>query len=257
MARKRAKKSPRRNKIIQNIIVVILILFAVFFCGERALWFFENAEIFTVKDIQKEPAVQFVRSKTLDQIIGKNIFSVNLRSIQSRLQRQFPEVDKLRISRKFPDTIYLSARKREPFAVLMSNQHEILLDREGYVLSFDTIPSSRYPLILGFSGQTKFILGRPLRSQQVHLALRIIGEVRAQEEVFDWQLSQIEISNLSQIVLLFSNDLKIIFDRDNIPEKVRTLAVLIKQGNLNYRDINYIDLRLKDPIISYVKQNKS
>ncbi len=254
MARKRVKKEPKSNKIIKNTIITILILFVVFFCGERIWWFLKHAEIFTIKDIQKEPSLQFVRSQTLDQIMGENIFSVDLRSIQRRLQRQFPEVDKLRVSRKFPDTICLSARKREPFAVLMSHQHEILLDEDGYVLSFDTLPSSRYPVIQGFSGQTKFVLGRPLRGEAIHLALKIIAEIRAQDPAFDWPLSQIDISNLSQITLLFSNDLTIIFDREHVPQKVQTLAVLLHQGKLDYQNINYIDLRLKDPIISYVKQ---
>jgi cell division septal protein FtsQ len=109
-------------------------------------------------------------------------------------------------------------------------------------------------LIAGYSGQNRYILGRPLQDDKVRLALEIISEVGGQPSLSDWPLKQIDVGNLSQINLLFSNDLKIILDRDRIPQKVKTLAVLMKQGNFDIKDINYIDLRLKDPVISYLKQ---
>ena len=235
------------------MIIGITVLSAVVFAGDRVVWFFNHADIFTIKEIQKEPSLQFIQSSILSRLPGTNIFSVDIRLVQRRLQMQFPEVDRLRVHRKFPDTIVLSARKREPFAVLTNNEQDVLLDREGYILSLKNLPSSRYPLIAGYSGQNDYILGRPLRDAKIQLALRIIFEVGAQESLTDWPLRQIDVANLSQINLLFANDLKIILDRDKIPQKVKTLAVLLKQGNFDIKNINYIDLRLKDPVISYLK----
>ena len=254
MARKRAKKEGNKLKLFKSILIGTAVVAAVIFSGDRLVWFFYHADIFTIKEVQKEPALQFIQSSIIDRLPGTNIFSVDIKSVQRRLQIQYPEVDRLRVSRKFPDAIVLSARKREPFAVLTNNDQDVLLDREGYILSLKNLPSSRYPLIAGYSGQNNYILGRPLRDAKIQMALRIISEVGAQESLTDWPLKQIDIGNLSQINLLFSNDLKIILDRDRISQKVKTLSVLLRQGNINIKDINYIDLRLKDPVISYLKK---
>lgn len=254
MARKRVKQEQGSMRIFKNIIIGVVVISAVIFTGDRLIWFFSHADIFKIKEVQKEPSLQYIQSNLVDQLPGTNIFSVDINSLQGRFQVQFPEVDRLRVNRKFPDTIVLSARKREPFAILTNNEQDVLLDRDGYILSLKNLPSSRYPLIAGYSGQNRYILGRPLQDDKVRLALEIISEVGGQPSLSDWPLKQIDVGNLSQINLLFSNDLKIILDRDRIPQKVKTLAVLMKQGNFDIKDINYIDLRLKDPVISYLKQ---
>lgn len=254
MARKKVKKEQDNIKVVKNIMIGIMVVAAVVFTGDRLVWFFYHADIFSIKEVQKEPSLQFIQSNLIDQLPGTNIFSVDIKSLQRRFQVQFPEVDRLRVNRKFPDAIVLSARKREPFAILTNNEQDVLLDRDGYILSLKNLPSSRYPLIAGYSGQNNYILGRPLRDDKVQLALKIISEVDEQQSLTDWPLKQIDIGNLSQINLLFTNDLKIILDRDRIPQKVKTLAVLLKQGNFDIKNINYIDLRLKDPVISYLKQ---
>jgi cell division septal protein FtsQ len=254
MARKKVKKEQDNIKAVKNIMIGIMVVAAVVFTGDRLVWFFYHADIFSIKEVQKEPSLQFIQSNLIDQLPGTNIFSVDIKSLQRRFQVQFPEVDRLRVNRKFPDAIVLSARKREPFAILTNNEQDVLLDRDGYILSLKNLPSSRYPLIAGYSGQNNYILGRPLRDDKVQLALKIISEVDEQQSLTDWPLKQIDIGNLSQINLLFTNDLKIILDRDRIPQKVKTLAVLLKQGNFDIKNINYIDLRLKDPVISYLKQ---
>lgn len=254
MARKRGKQEPRDKKAVKGIMIGIVVIAAVVFTGDRVIWFFNNADVFKIKEVQKEPSLQYMQSDLIDRLPGRNIFSVDIRSLQRRFQMQFPEVDRLRVTRKFPDTIMLSARKREPFAILTNNEQDVLLDREGYILSLKNLPSSRYPLIAGYAGQNNYILGRPLRDDKIQVALRIISAVGEQPSLTDWPLKQIDIGNLSQINLLLANDLKIILDRDRIPQKVKTLSVLMKQGNFDVKNINYIDLRLKDPVISYLKQ---
>ncbi|MCK5081648.1 MAG: cell division protein FtsQ, partial [Candidatus Omnitrophica bacterium] len=57
------------------------------------------------------------------------------------------------------------------------------------------------------------------------------------------------VENLSKIQFTLSNGLVIILDRNNIDRRIKVLGVVLSQGKLDMKQVKYVDLRFKEPII--------
>ncbi len=62
-------------------------------------------------------------------------------------------------------------------------------------------------------------------------------------------IKDINIENLSKIQLTLSNQLDVIIDRDKVAQKIRVLGVILAQERLDLKEVKYVDLRFKEPII--------
>ena len=249
VARKKNKKSRVKIVVLQYVILAVFFAALTFFICDRTRTFLTSAPMFVIRDVGREASLQFIQSPILDQLKGRNIFAVNLRSVQRALQAEYPEVDRLRIERRFPDTIYLSARKREPFAYIAAGSQDILLDRNGYVLSLNTLPVSQWPSILGVPLPREFALGKPLRSEQLRVALEIISAGNENPHLRDRPILSVDVTQLSKIAVRVTGDVTVFLDRDKIVQRVTTLGILLREGDLDLAQISYIDLRFKEPIL--------
>ena len=249
-----AKRTRRKNKkvtvvYLKFIILGVFFVFTLFFIFNRTIYFLNHAEMFKVKEVVRDPSLQFIESRYLTRLKGQSIFSVNLKAVQSRLQSQYPEIDRLRIIRKFPNRIYILAQKREPFAYLTLQNKDILLDKEGVVLSVNASPDEKLPTIIGIETNKRTIPGEPLNIHEVKEALKIIAAIEENEYLTPYKVGSVDVGNLSKIDLCFSNALKIIIDRGKIVQKIDKLGILIFQEKLDSKDIDYIDLRFKEPVV--------
>ena len=249
-----AKRSRKKNKkatmiYLKFIILGIFFIFILFFVFNRSMYFFNHAEMFKIKEVIREPSLQFIESRSLTRLKGQSIFSVNLRAVQKQLQSRYPEVDRLRIIRKFPNRIYIVAQKREPFAYLTLEKKDVLLDKEGVVLSVNALPDQKLPLVRGVRTNQTIVPGESLGLRQINVALEIIKTVEKNEYLTKHKIESIDVSNLSKIDLFFLDTFKVIIDQGRVSQKINKLGILVSQGNLDVKTINYIDLRFKEPIL--------
>lgn len=234
--------------ILKILIVLILAVFLGTFSVKSALHFLYTSDLFTVAAVEPLPSLQFIDSSDLSGLKGENIFKVNIKSVQRRLQSQYPQIDDLRVRRKFPNTILIAARKREPFAVVISGGQPMVVDNEGYVLSFDP-GAGNLPSIRGVEQVSHASIGSPVRDRHLQTALEIVETFQKNQRLEHFKIEYADVRNLSKIYVGLSNKLDIILDREKIPVKVGKLAVVLSQNNLDFRKINYIDLRFKEPVI--------
>jgi len=249
MARKNSKKQSWKISIITYSLIGIFSAFIIFFVANQAVLFFKKNELFMIKEIVKDPNLPSLDMGFLDRLKGRSIFTVDLRSMASRLQARNPQVDHFRILRKFPDRIYIVAKTREPFAILSIRHQEAVIDEEGVVLSSNGPAPRQLPVVIGVGAIKVVKEGRPVSSDEVRTAIEVIRDFSANRQVAAYGMSVVDVSNLSKIVCTLSDGLKVIVDQDSLPQKFRTLEFLLTEGKLKLDEILYIDLRFKEPVL--------
>lgn len=253
MARKNQKKTPpfRNTVVVTYFFIAVFVLFTLFFVSRQVKDFFCTAALFRIQEVVIPSDLQFIDAQSLNRLVGQNIFRADLVSLQHRLRAQYPEIDQLKVSRRFPDRIVLSAKKREAFACLAAGKQDVVLDKEGYVISVNRAAGSRLPIIRGVPAEQSFTFGRPLSDSSLQAALRILDAFQQNESLRNQELSHIDVSNISKINLFFSNNLNVVLDQDKVTEKFAQLALLFAQESLDFAKIDYIDLRFKEPVIRW------
>jgi cell division septal protein FtsQ len=255
MPRKSQKNRKEVVRYLKYIIIFALSGGIAFYTFQKALISLVEAKLFKIQDIALAPELTFIRSNHLDRLVGQSIYRVDLASVATRLRVQYPEVENLQVLRKFPHTILIDAKRRRPLAYMAMTGHDVLLDEDGIVLSYNALPQESLPFILGAKIQKDVVLGRPLQTGDVRAALEIIHSLQKNQGLKDYRITTINVDNLSKIHFRLSNDVDVIIDREKIPQKLSKLAIILSQGQLNAQEISYIDLRFREPILGKSQKN--
>jgi len=242
-----SKSSPKIFRLIFIVGFLILVGFAIVY---NIVQVAENSSVFVIKEIDIDPSVKFIASDHLPPLIGKNIFSIDLAKLERKLSSQYPEISKVRIVRHYPDKIQISARKRIAVAQVKANSRYATIDKNGVVLSVSYQGEKGLPVISGAKiANGIFSVEKILNVPEVKVAVAIIKAFGRDSKLKPFQITSIDVQNLSKINLLISEKLKVIMDRSNISNKIILLGLMLSQDNLNWDEIKYIDMRFKEPIL--------
>jgi len=207
-------------------------------------------DYFEIQSIAIDPSLQFISKRDLNNAIGKNIFTIDLRAIQRKLDYKYPQASQLRVVRRFPNQISVIAKQRMPFAQISIQDQIVILDKESVALSLEKKKNKDLPEIVGARiSNSKLVLGLPTSGSDIKIALRIIRFFEADQSLSAFSIGEINVENLSKIYLKLSNDLEIFLDREQMAQKIRALGVILSQSQLDMGQIKYIDLRFKEPVI--------
>lgn len=249
-----AKKADGNNqkiavKILQFFMIAVCVSFVVFTIWQATVNYMRTSLIFKVREVVSHQSLQFIRTRTLDRLIGQSIFDVDLEYVQRRLQMEYPQIDHLRIYRQFPNRIYIDAVRRDPFAVVLLKRQQLLVDKDGTILSFSAPPNTKLPIIAGLNFEQIPPAGKPLHHPDLNLAISIIRTVKDNPKLESMPVVSLDLTNLSEIQGVLANQLKIILAEDNVQQKIAMLGIVMSQGKIKPEEINYIDLRFKEPVI--------
>lgn len=250
MARKK-KKTFQIPPIIIKVVVIGLLSLALGIGLCRGVWYtLMNAPYFKVKYIVIEPSLQFINTRYIQKVKGVSIFAVDLQDIEQKLSRRYPQVSDLEIVRKFPHTVFIGAKQRKPIAQITIHDRLLTLDYFGVVLSTKSKLDGKVPVIKGVDEKRKrFTLGRPLGGNDIKVALQLVKAFEENRILDSYDIMEIDVSNLSKIEMMLSNDLKVLMDKNDIKKKINILGFVLTKKELNLNEIRYLDLRFKDPII--------
>lgn len=246
-----AKKNNTKNSavVVVKLFVVLSIVVLLVLAWQRSVYSLQHSDLFKVREIKTAPSLSYINSPALLRLKGKSIFSADLLFIHRRLQSQYPEIDQLRIVRKFPDTVYVVARKRDPMAYLSLNNRAAVLDKEGVVLAFQRLSESKVPAITGVRLAQMPSLGSKVRFKGLEAAMDIVENYQASPRLAAYPIVAVDVNNLSRILLTLGNNLQVIIDHEQLEEKMKKLNFMLAQQNLNFNEIKYIDLRFQEPIL--------
>lgn len=260
---KRQKKplrlSPAALKTAAAFIAIVFLLFFLY-RGYRALIF--GSDTFTVKSIVFDQGLDFIDVSDVGYVKGKNIFSVDLKELQKRLGRKYPQTYYLSVMRRYPNQLYITAQQRQPYVQLTTGGHTFLIDDGGVVMSMAKENDRSLPMVEGArvrSGDVK--LGRYCKSDQINAAILVVKAFLQVKDLSSYKIQTINVERLSQIEVILDNKLKVIVDTDNLRNKMAMLGVVLTEVHFDLGDTEYVDLRFKQPIRGKkngknVKQNK-
>lgn len=256
MARKfKVKKEKNSSGLLLRYLIIIAMLGLIFFVGgQQVAEHIKRSRMFLVKSIIVDPADEFDPSDLM-YLKNKNIFDVDVDFVQSRLGKQYPQIAYLKVIKRFPDTLIVVAKKRNPFAQVQMRSRLVLIDADGVVISDMGQESTAVPLIQGIKSDKRIKVGSPLDAQNLYAAITIMKIFKENSSLASNAIIRVEVENLSRINLYLSNNINIILDRERVKQKFKMLEVVLSQSKIDLSEVKYIDLRFNEPIIGKKKIN--
>ncbi len=252
MTKKKRTKVSAASQFLAKFLGIIILSggFGILFynCGS---YFLSNSHYFQIALVSKDPALNFINDGNLEKLIGKNIFDVDLVDLQKNLLAQYPQVAQLRVVRRLPNQLMIVARQRHPFVEIQLKNRAFTLDQHGFILFSTPVAQGTLPVILGIKETNqRFAIGVPIQSEEMESALNIVRIFKSTPSLLSYQLSKIDIESLAKINLCLSNNLNVIIDSQRVEDKLKLLTFVLTHGGIRLEEIQYIDLRFQEPILS-------
>ncbi len=246
MKKKNYKKA---SKNFSPLVVIIFSLIILFICLRLATRFLIGSPIFRIKKISYPKAIELSKDSYIFELIGKNLFSLNLEEVTRKMKQESPQLSGVRILMRLPDELVIEAQKRNPVAQLSLSDRYFYVDSEGIIYPPDN-QQENLPVILG-------VVNRPasLRAWQVYddinlkFALEIIQRIAKIPYLKNLVLAKINVSNLNRTSIAFSNSIEVIIGEERLKEKLELLTIVFSRLAKELDQIKYIDLRFKEPVI--------
>ena len=247
------RTTPRKNQISSLLLTFFVLTLFVgslgFLFYAQVNHFLQRSELFKIKEIVMAPSLRYVDPRALYFLKGRSMFTVDLDLVHRRLRDRYPEVDALRIVRKFPNRLYIAANKREPVAAVALGNRQFLVDRESVVVAPGPAAGLHLPLIQGLRWGKRISFGESLNSAEVDTALEVISAFQSNSDLRAFNIQTIDVRNLARINFVLNGNLSVIIDGEDIEPKMARLGIVLTEGKLNLPEISYIDLRLPDPVL--------
>lgn len=252
--RKKRSGSFRADKLMPPRPVVMVILSILLVAGiiYGAGYYFLNNQVFAVKEIvvNKDRNYSFEEGeRKLNRLyVGRNIFTVELSQMQALISSDFPQLRKIDVRRNLPDVLEVDIVSRDPVAVI-DTAGGIVVDREGVVLNI----GDRLEDLVKIKGLS-FFLNRPstgekINNESLDKALILLEGFRRKLPRGSSEIEYINIADKNNI-LVGMQGVTIKMGSDDFLRKISELRTILNDPDIKMSDINYIDLRFDNAVIS-------
>ncbi|MFH1692617.1 MAG: cell division protein FtsQ/DivIB [Candidatus Omnitrophota bacterium] len=262
----RAKKKRKRFFVfflfVLPVLAISLSSFAIF---KGIKNYITSSSYFIIKKVSIEGIVNTKYADSIQQeILGGNIFCLDTTKISERIQRRFPNFSSVVITRILPSELSIVAKERLPVAVLKRDIYYVF-DADGIVLSsFSSKEMMDLPLMTGFEKQLKKVdVGKkyPLKVLQVPLALAkalkiqmpsVYSQVPCAQNL---KVTRIDAGDPVNLLFYFNDDIQVKIGNQNFDDRLSLLQVVLKSLDYEMAQVDYIDLRSKEPVVAYKNKN--
>ncbi len=259
MARYRHK---RRWKGGPVFLLVILPLLALALSGlalyKGIRYYLTSSEYFCVREVTAlgvadHRYVQMIR----DELIGANIFKVDVVRLAQRIRRKFPTFYEVRVRRILPSELRIVADERVPVAVVKKERY-YLFDAEGVALSVVASPEAvRLPLVEGgIDRLPKIQSGFRYGQADLRKALSLAGAIERQGTSLvrhmpeaGQRVSKIVVGPGGRLSFYLGDDLEVKVRDRRFDEQLDLLPAIIKDLGPDIGEVAYLDLRPREPVV--------
>ncbi len=186
--------------------------------------------------------------KIKDRYTGLNIFTVDLRQVAAGAVSDFPHLKKVDVRRILPDKLEVDLLVRTPVAVIDTGDG-MVIDKEGMVLArgMETNGLVKIKGVTFFWGAPS--PGEKIKTRPVAKALLLLEVLREKDFIKRYDIEYIDVSDQNNI-LLNIDGVQVKMGNTDFPRKINRLNEMLKDPRMDLKDINYIDLRFEDAVIS-------
>ncbi len=250
MKKEKNKSKNYKNQIITAKLVVFSVLFFSFLFFVRNL---TQLSFFKVKDIivKDGNSITIDQNDSFDYLKGKNIFDVDLRKEAKYIQDRFSEYRRIRLLRFLPNRLCIELIRRKTIACMKTGNKLFCIDETMTLFEGPLLANEQdIPMIIGLEKKVSQLkTGRRYVIPELITIFSIIKEKNANDNLKSYKIISIDVSNMNNIVLLFSDQLQIRITADSIKDRISILGNLMIQVSNSIDKIEYIDFRFKEPVI--------
>ncbi len=221
-------------------------------------YYLTSSEYFCVREVTAlgvadQRYVQMIR----DELIGANIFKVDVVRLAQRIRRKFPTFYEVRVRRILPSELRIIADERVPVAVVEKGRY-YLFDAEGVALSVVASPEAvRLPLVEGVADRLpKVQSGFRYGHAYLRKALSLAGAIERQGSSLirdmpegDQRVSRIVVGPGGQLSFYLGGGLEVKVRDRRLDEQLDLLPAIIKNLGLDIGEVAYLDLRPREPVV--------
>lgn len=216
--------------------------------GGTGWYVLSRTEAFRLERIETPPDIDFAIPNGL---IGRNIWTVDLRQLTDQLKAQRPHLKRVRVIRRLPDTLVIEVLARVPVAqVQLSAGTWHAVDREGVVLpSLGRAPASHLAILKGLH-PARLKVGRASAEADLQRAVRMAESLQRAPALIGHRLTSLDVGDEEGLVAVLDETLEVRFGRaDQLAEqlpRLRRVLALVQERSL---DARYLDVRFEDPVV--------
>lgn len=186
---------------------------------------------------------------------GKNIFSIDLKKESEFISELYPSYSKVRLIRVLPDRLFVDFTRRRPLAYVKLFRY-FCVDEDQMLFDVPAqLDDPQLPLITGL--ESKIFgpkSGRRYQVRELALATQIIREVNANPVLKDVRVKVVNVAQAADASFFIGDSLEVKIGQEEIKNRVAILGTLLAQSKKELRDIHYVDLRFKEPVIKFKTQ---
>jgi cell division septal protein FtsQ len=237
---------------IAGYLAVVLVLAAVVLYANRCL---RRLPFFFVKDVtvRDGAAISPELARVFSYFKYRNIFTIDLEREARHIAALNPSYKKVSLVRFLPDHICVDIVKRKPVAVIQLQRGAFLVDDQCVVFDADGLKDGvSLPVISGFEKQGHApVSGMRYQSAALKIALETISAVKSDSGLRNYRLDKVRVEDGNTISLIFSPQVAVKIGSDSIAEKIAILGTMVQQVGNNLDNIDYIDLRFREPVMKF------
>lgn len=246
----RKKSGGKISKFLSKLIFVMIVLGllgAAVFWGLSSL--FNHNSNFRLKYIRLGmPDELKPKFSKFNSRIGDPIFNVDLKEMADYSWSKYPYLEYIRAVRILPNCIEIEAKPRLPIA---RTPEGWLLDREGVLFPNDF--DKDYSFLPKVSGVAKGKpeLGKHFSSAELNLTFLLLEKIPESDVVKSSDIESIYVGNASDASFNIKDGPQVRIGDKDLDKRLFVLAKIIFDAQQELKNIKYIDLRFKDPVIGY------
>ena len=241
------------RKKASGLAVALIFVLMIFILAKAFLY---RSDYFRLRTIEVRSAVSeagLAPSIKYDQLLnlykGRNVFTVNLKSIVRFFEDAYPDSKEISALIVLPDKIVVNIRYRWP-AAFLKGERNYIIDNEGCALSGIYGNSLKYlPVIEGVSTRPVDRSGRRFTSNNLKAALQLLTELKKAKFLQKYGVAKINAGDAGNLSFYLAGGTEIRIGSENFSQRLRLLEKTIRDPRLVLDKIAYIDLRFQDPII--------
>jgi len=184
---------------------------------------------------------------------------LNLNIIKKRIE-EHPYIEKAEVKSDGRGNVDVRIKEKDIYAVLLSRTEPFFLTSDFELLKIHEFTAySNIPVISNFRVSEKLSPSKVYKNDDIVEAFRIIDAAKITDIELSKKLSEIDLKNGGDVVLIFSGvNYPVVFGRGNESKKMIYLSLVwerINNFNTGFQKTEYIDLRFTNEAYIGSKEN--
>lgn len=243
----RTRQPCQDNKIMGHVFSGLLFVLVLLIAG----FIFVNSTYLNVGKV----VVEGNKYMTTDEVyrIAEipepiNILKLSTSDIRERLKRDL-RVSEVNVIRKFPSTIIINVKERQPLAYVASGYGFVEIDSQGVILAaYRNLKQINVPMITGARIDNDYV-GDTVQHQEIRLVLDYLSQL---DEPILNQISEVHLQSNGNLTAYTLKSCQIrIGKADRISDKAKLTNEILNELTSNGASVEYIDLNYASPFIKF------